>query len=166
MSDVRALERCEVLSALHSLIAPAVLTHRSPDGDAIGSAVADYGDAEHQRCVLKAFPCHTGHGTGHGHAHNLTDATVLVDPGCAVGVGIVGLAGNHNGGLVVTAAWHVTRFLATNHLCEVFLSAEQNLDVFMQAASTIEAGVYDDAVAVVVFSENVGIDSAETGVAH
>ena len=40
MSDVRALERCEVLSALHSLIAPAVLTHRSPDGDAIGSAVA------------------------------------------------------------------------------------------------------------------------------
>ncbi|MBQ2718740.1 MAG: DHH family phosphoesterase [Clostridia bacterium] len=40
MTDVRPLSRAEVLAALDSLRAPAVLMHRSPDGDAVGSAVA------------------------------------------------------------------------------------------------------------------------------
>ena len=40
MRDIRPLSRQELLSALLSLKAPAVMVHKNPDGDAIGSAVA------------------------------------------------------------------------------------------------------------------------------
>ena len=40
MSEPCALGRAEILERLHAMHAPAVLVHRSPDGDAIGSAVA------------------------------------------------------------------------------------------------------------------------------
>ncbi|MBR7094865.1 MAG: DHH family phosphoesterase [Clostridia bacterium] len=40
MTDVRPLSRTEVLAALDALRSPAVMMHRSPDGDAVGSAVA------------------------------------------------------------------------------------------------------------------------------
>ena len=40
MRDVRALSRQEMLSSLLSLSCPAVMVHKSPDGDAVGSAVA------------------------------------------------------------------------------------------------------------------------------
>ena len=40
MRDIRPLERAELLSALAALTHPAVMVHKSPDGDAVGSAVA------------------------------------------------------------------------------------------------------------------------------
>ncbi len=40
MSEIRLLDRGEVLERLTALRAPAVLMHRNPDGDAVGSAVA------------------------------------------------------------------------------------------------------------------------------
>ena len=40
MRDIRPLSRAEVLSALCALKSPAVMVHKNPDGDAVGSAVA------------------------------------------------------------------------------------------------------------------------------
>ena len=54
----------------------------------------------------------------------------------------------------------------SNHLREVLLAAEQNFDVLVQASAAIEAGVDDDALAVVVFAQNVRVDGTETVIAH
>ena len=81
-------------------------------------------------------------------------------------VGVVGFALEHDGRFVPTAAGHVAGFTATNDLRQVLLTAEQHFDVFMQAAASIEAGVDDDAFAVIVFAENVRINGTETVVAH
>ncbi len=40
MSEIRPLSRAEAIAGLMALRAPAVLLHRNPDGDAVGSAVA------------------------------------------------------------------------------------------------------------------------------
>lgn len=40
MSDIRPLSREELLTALCALKSPAVMVHKNPDGDAVGSAVA------------------------------------------------------------------------------------------------------------------------------
>lgn len=69
-------------------------------------------------------------------------------------------------GLFQRAAGHVAGFAAANHLREVFLAAEQNFDVLVQASAAIEAGVDDDALAVVVFAQNVRVDGTETVIAH
>ena len=90
----------------------------------------------------------------------------LRDPRCAVSVGIVGLARNHNRSLVPTAARHIASFLAANNLCEVLLAAEQYLDILVHTTTAVEAGVDYDTVAVVVLTQDVGIYRTETTVGH
>ena len=91
---------------------------------------------------------------------------MFVDPWCAVGVGVVGFALQHDGGLVPAAAWHVAGFASADDLSQVFLATEQHLDVFMQTTSSVEAGIDDDAVAVVVLAQDVRIDGTEAIVVH
>ena len=133
---------------------------------AVGQAVTHHGDAEYERWVLQTLPGYACHGSRNGHTHQFADIPVAVHPRCAVCIGIVGFAGHHNGRLVPAAAGHVAGFAAANHLREVFLAAEQNFDVLVQASAAIEAGVDDDALAVVVFAQNVRVDGTETVIAH
>ena len=133
---------------------------------AVGQLIADYRDAEYHGWVLHAYPVDTGHSSGNGCSDEAAEVAVLVNPWCAVGIGIVGFALQHNGRFVPTTAWHVACFAATDDLGEVFLSAEEDFDVFMEASTTIEAGVDDDALALVVFAEDVGIDGAEAAIVH
>ena len=115
---------------------------------------------------MQCLPGYAGHGTGYGGAYQLADATVLIDPGGAMGVRVVGFALYHDAGLVPAAAGHVARLTAANHLREVFLAAEEDFNIFVQTTATVEAGVDNDAFTVVVFTQNVAIDGAEAGVGH
>ena len=63
---------------------------------AIGLAITYNGNTEYQRWILQTLPRYAGHSTRHGHTYNLTNAAVLVHPGCTVSIRVVGLAGDHN----------------------------------------------------------------------
>ena len=67
-------------------------------------------------------------------------------------VTIISLALQHDGRFIPAAARHIASLSATCHLGEVFLSAEQDLDILMQTSTTIKAGINDDALPVVIFT--------------
>ena len=67
-------------------------------------------------------------------------------------VTIISLALEHDGRFIPAAARHIASLPATCHLGEVFLSAEQDLDILVQAPTTIKAGVNDDSLPVVIFT--------------
>ena len=85
---------------------------------------------------------------------------------CSVGVGVAGLAHEHDGGLVVAAGGHLARHDAANHLFQVFLAAEEDFDVLVEASPAVVAGIDDDALLEVVFTEDVGVDVAVALVVH
>ena len=91
---------------------------------------------------------------------------MLVYPRSTVRIRVVGFALQHDGRLVPTTAWHITRFAATHYLRKVFLTAEKYLDIFMQTTTTVETGIYYYSVTVVVFTQNIRVNSTETTVAH
>ena len=81
-------------------------------------------------------------------------------------VTVVGFALKHDACLVPTTARHVARFIATNHLSEVLLTAEQDFDIFVQTATTIETSINNDTIAMVVLTQDVRVDATETRVTH
>ncbi len=133
---------------------------------ALRGAVAHDGNAEVEGRVLEGFPIDGGHGAGNGHADQRTELFVAVHPGGAVGVGVVRLADEHDGGLVVAAGGHLARHDAANHLFQVFLAAEEDFDVLVEASPAVVAGIDDDALLEVVFTEDVGVDVAVALVVH
>ena len=111
-------------------------------------------------------PVHTCHGARHWHTHEFAHAGVLVNPWCTVCVAVVGFALEHDGWAVPTAAWHVASFAATHHLSEVFLAAEENLDILVQTATAIEASVDYDTVLLIVFAKHLLVDFTIAVVVH
>ena len=91
---------------------------------------------------------------------------MAVDPGGAVGVGVVGLAGEHDRRLVPAARGHFAYGLAFDFLGEVFLAAEEHFDVFVEAAAAVVAGVDDYAVTLILFAEDVVIDGEVDFIVH
>ena len=73
-------------------------------------------------------------------------------------------AGNHAQGIAQSA----TKLGIKSYICMPAGAPLSKVEATRNygAEVILVPGVYDDAVAVVVFSENVGINSAETGVAH
>ena len=65
---------------------------------ALGSAETYHGDAEVERRILESHPVDRTHGTRNRHTHDFAELIVLIHPGSAVSVGVVGLARNHNRG--------------------------------------------------------------------
>ena len=133
---------------------------------AVGKPVSDDGDSENERGVLQSFPVYGTHGAGYRRADKFADAAVLVDPWCAVGVAVVAFGLEHDARVIVASAGHVACFASADDLCEVVLSGEEDFDVLVQASATVVAGVDDDALAFVVFSEDVAVDGAERIVVH
>ena len=133
---------------------------------AISQAVANDRNTEDEAFVLHRDPVHTCHGARHWHTHEFAHAGVLVNPWCAVCVAVVGFALEHDGWAVPTAAWHVASFAATHHLSEVFLTAEENLDILVQTATAIEAGVDHDTVLLIVFAKHLLVDFTIAVVVH
>ena len=91
---------------------------------------------------------------------------MLIYPRSSVCVGVACLAYDHDGVLVVAAGGHVADDGALDNLLQVFLSAEQNLHILVQAASTVVADVDDDTVAQIVSTEDIGVDIAVAAVIH
>ena len=91
---------------------------------------------------------------------------MTVYPRCAVCIGIVGFARQHDRRLVPAAAGHIASFTTADYLRKVLLAAEQNLDIFVQTAAAIEAGVDNDAFAIVVFTQNIRVNGTEAVIAH
>ena len=91
---------------------------------------------------------------------------MTVYPRCTVGIRVVGLALQHNAGFVPATTRHIAGFASAHYLCEIFLSAEQHLDIFVQASAAVEASIDDDAVALVILAQDVRIDGAEATVVH
>ena len=81
-------------------------------------------------------------------------------------VAVAGLALHHDAGFVPAAAGHVARLATAYYLCEVFLAAEEHLDVLVQAATAIEAYVDNDAVLFVIFTHDLAIHLAVALVVH
>ena len=81
-------------------------------------------------------------------------------------VAVACLTLHHDAGFVPAAAGHVACLAATNHLSEVFLAAEEHLDVLVQAATTVEANVDDDAILLVVLTHYLTVDLAVALVVH
>ena len=67
-------------------------------------------------------------------------------------VTLISLALLHDGRFIPAAARHIASLSATCHLGEVFLSAEQDLDILVQAPTTNNGGVNDDSLPVVIFT--------------
>ena len=76
------------------------------------------------------------------------------------------LAHEHDRVLVVAARGHVADDCALDDLLQVFLSGEEDLDVLVEAAAAVVAGVDDDTVAQIVFAEDVGVYVAVTVIGH
>ena len=81
-------------------------------------------------------------------------------------VAIVGLAYDHHRGLVVAPRRHHAGHTVVDDLFQVFLTAEQDFDVLVQATSTIEARVDDNAIAEVVLAEDLRIHVTVAGITH
>ena len=63
-------------------------------------------------------------------------------------------------------ARHITGFASAHYLRKVFLTAEKYLDIFVQTTAAIETGINHNSVAVVIFTQNIRVNSTETTVAH
>ena len=91
---------------------------------------------------------------------------MLVYPRRTVCIRVVRFTLQHDGRLVPATARHIACFTSANHLCKVFLSAEQYFYIFVQTTTSVETGIDDDTFAVIVFTQDIGIDGTETFVVH
>ena len=91
---------------------------------------------------------------------------MLVNPRRSVGVRVIRLTGHHNRRLIPPTAWHIASLPAPNDLCEIFLTTEQDLNILMQTATTIETSVDHNSFPVIIFTQNIGIHGTETWIVH
>ena len=68
--------------------------------------------------------------------------------------------------MIVAAAGHIADLAASDHLREVLMAREQNLDILMQTTASVMTGIDDNAFLQVVLAQDVGIDIAEAGIVH
>ena len=91
---------------------------------------------------------------------------MLVNPRRSVGVRVVRLTGHHNRRLIPPTTWHIASLPAPNDLREIFLTTEQNLNILVQTATTIETSVDHNSFPVIIFTQNIGIHGTETWIVH
>ena len=83
-----------------------------------------------------------------------------------MGVAVICLTDDHYRRLVVTPRRHHASHAIVDDLLKILLATEQDFDILMQTATTVETGVDNDAVAEVVLAQNLGINITVAGISH
>ena len=87
-----------------------------------------------------------------GRTHQLSNLLMAIYPRRAVGVAVVAFGLQHDAGVIVASAGHIANLTATNHLREILMTREQDLNIFVQTTASVMTGVDDDAFLQVVFA--------------
>lgn len=83
-----------------------------------------------------------------------------------MGIAVVGLTHHHDAGFVPPARRHFRRLAAVNLLGEILIAAEEHLYVLVEASAAVPSRINHNSILADEFAEKLGIDIAETVVAH